>query len=590
MSNRERKGLSFKLKRVEKKARKDAVENREDSATIKFKKSETWFDPKDREEPGEKNWKYLGLDLHPQVTVISLLILVVFIVVTLSFPERSALMFQTIMDAISENVGWFFILAGNIFVVACLYFAFGRFGKLKIGGAESKPEFSNFAWYAMLLSAGMGIGLLFWSVAEPISHLSNPSPLFGGIAAGSPEAAQAAMATTFFHWGIHPWAIYSLVGLALAFFAFNRGLPLTMRSVFYPLIGNKIYGFWGNLVDILAVLATISGLATSLGLGVSQINAGLNHLFGISISTSIQILLIIVITAFAVGTVISGLEGGVKKLSEINMVLAGIFLLFILLAGPTVYILSGFTQNVGYYLANFVEMSTWTETFRDTSWQSAWTIFYWSWWISWSPFVGMFIARISKGRTIREFILGVMLIPSLISFIWMSVFGGTSIFQQMNGIVDVFKAVKIDESQALFAMLEGLPLKLILSVVAVVLITVFFVTSANSGALVVDSLTSGGKHETPKQQKFLWTSLEGVVAATLLIGGGLTALQTASVITGLPFAMILLIMIFSLNSGLKQEYEMEENIKRVVNRAKEDYEIEDVISEVVKDDALINQG
>ncbi len=309
------------------------------------------------------------------------------------------------------------IAAANIIVVAALYFAFGRYGNLRIGGAEAQPEFTKFAWYAMLLSAGMGIGLLFWSVAEPISHLNKPSPMFGGLGAGTPEAAQAAMATTFFHWGIHPWAIYSVVALGLAFFAYNRGLPLTIRSVFYPIIGNKIYGFWGNLIDVLSVLATLTGLATSLGLGVSQVNAGLNHLFGIEISIPIQVGLIIGITALATTSVVMGLDGGVKRLSEINMILAGVFLIFILIAGPTVYIMSGFTQNIGYYVSNFIEMSLWTETFRDTNWQGGWTIFYWAWWISWSPFVGMFIARISKGRTVREFILGVMLIPSLLSFL-----------------------------------------------------------------------------------------------------------------------------------------------------------------------------
>ncbi|NCC79714.1 MAG: BCCT family transporter, partial [Clostridia bacterium] len=411
----------------------------------------------------------------------------------------------------------------------------------------------------------------------------------GEMAAGSAEAAQAAMATTFFHWGIHPWAIYAIVGLSLAFFAYNRGLPLTIRSIFYPIIGNKIYGFWGNLIDVLSVMATLTGLATSLGLGVSQVNAGLNHLFGITISVPVQVGLIIGITALATISVVLGLDGGVKRLSEINMILAGVFLVFIMIAGPTVYILSGFTQNLGYYLSNFIEMSMWTETFRNTNWQGGWTIFYWAWWISWSPFVGMFIARISKGRTVREFILGVMLIPSLLSFFWMSVFGGTSIFLESNGLAKIVEAVKIDESLALFAMLDALPLASILSVIGIVLVTVFFVTSSDSGSLVVDHLTSGGKLDSPVPQRVFWAVMEGVVAATLLIGGGLTALQTASVITGLPFAIILMLMIYSLREGLKQEFEVEEIVRRKVREVREDHIINEVINTVVQDHALVNK-
>ncbi len=478
------------------------------------------------------------------------------------------------------------IFAANIFIVAGLYFAFSRYGSIVIGGKKAKPEFSRFAWYDMLLSAGMGIGLLFWSVAEPINHLGNPSPMFDSVAPNSP-AAQSAMASTFFHWGIHPWAIYAVVGLGLAFFSYNKGLPLTIRSLFYPLIGNKIYGFWGNIIDILSVLATLMGLATSLGLGVSQVNAGLNNLFGISINTTVQVILIVVITGFATISVIMGLDGGVKRLSEINMVLAGVFLLFVLITGPTVYILSGFTQNIGYFAANFIEMSTWTETFRDSNWQSTWTIFYWSWWISWSPFVGMFIARVSKGRTVKEFIVGVVLIPTAISFVWMSVFGGTAIFQEMNGIADLASAVAIDESLALFAMVESLPYPQILSFVGIVLVIVFFVTSADSGSLVVDHLTSGGKLDSPIPQRIFWTAIAGVIAATLLVGGGLSALQTASVITGLPFTFILLAMIYSLYLGLRQEFLIERAVNQKLQRVTDDHIINEVIQTRVQDEALV---
>lgn len=288
------------------------------------------------------------------------------------------------------------------------------------------------------------------------------------------------------------------------------------------------------------------GLATSLGLRVAQVNAGLNHLYGISIDTTTQVILIAVITGFATISAVMGLDGGVKRLSEINMVLAGVFLLFVLIAGPTVYILSGFTQNIGYYMANFLEMSLWTETFRDTNWQGTWTVFYWAWWISWSPFVGMFIARISKGRTIKEFIVGVIIIPTTISFLWMSVFGGAAIFQQLNGINDLTAIISVDESLALFALVENLQLSTVLSIVGIILVIVFFVTSSDSGSLVVDHLTSGGKLDSPVPQRIFWAVMEGVVAATLLVGGGLSALQTASVLTGLPFTLILVIMIYSL--------------------------------------------
>ena len=475
-------------------------------------------------------------------------------------------------------------MAANIFIIAALYFAFGRFGNIKIGGNNAQPEFSKFGWYAMLLSAGMGIGLLFWSVGEPISHLQNPSPMFGSIEKGSAVAAQAAMATTFFHWGFHPWAIYSIVGLGLAFFSYNKGLPLTIRSVFYPLVGNKIYGILGNMIDVLSVLATLIGLATSLGLGVAQVNAGLNYLFGIQMSTGIQIVLIIVITGFATISVVLGLDGGVKRLSEINMVLAGVFMIVVLIAGPTVYILSGFSQNLGYYISELLEMSFWTETYRDTSWQGAWTIFYWAWWISWSPFVGMFIARISKGRTVREFILGVMLIPSLLSFLWMSVFGGTALYLQTNNIGDIATVVSQDVSVALFAMLKHLPWTSLLSTVGIILVTVFFVTSSDSGSLVVDHLISGGKLDSPVPQRVFWAVMEGVVAATLLVGGGLKSLQTASVMTGLPFAVLLILLVYSLKIGLQEEYEIEEAVRKSLVKVEKEHFLNEAISEVLQEE------
>lgn len=579
--------LAKKLRKEEIAARKDAIENRERFRGLQIRPTVSLFDDEGREEVGERNWERFGFDIHPEVTITSSIILVIFIAVTLLFPTQAQAFFDNTLDIISSTTGWLMIFAANIFILAALYFAFGRYGSIVIGGKKAKPEFSRFAWYSMLLSAGMGIGLLFWSVAEPIMHLGEPSPMFGNVAPNSASAAQAAMASTFFHWGIHPWAIYAIVGLGLAFFSYNKGLPLTIRSLFYPLIGNKIYGFWGNVIDILSVLATLMGLATSLGLGVSQVNAGLNHLFGLSINTTTQVILIAVITGFATISVVMGLDGGVKRLSEINMVLAGVFLVFVLIAGPTVYILSGFTQNLGYYMSNFVEMSMWTETFRDSNWQGAWTVFYWAWWISWSPFVGMFIARVSKGRTVKEFIIGVIIIPTTISFLWMSVFGGTAIFQQLNGINDLTAVISIDESLALFELVENLPISNVLSIVGIILVVVFFVTSSDSGSLVVDHLTSGGKLESPVPQRIFWAVMEGVVAATLLVGGGLSALQTASIITGLPFTIILLVMIYSLYLGLRQEFLIERAVKQKLQKVRDDHIITEVIQTRVEDEALV---
>jgi choline/glycine/proline betaine transport protein len=514
---------------------------------------------------------------------LSTIVLVVFILLTLMFKEDASGFFKAAMAAITSTTGWFLILAANVFILAAAYFAFGRFGQIRIGGQDAKPEFSTPAWFAMLLSAGMGIGLMFWSVGEPMYHYASPSPMFGGIEAGTPEAAQAAMGTTYFHWGLHAWAIYAIVGLGLAFFAYNRGLPLTIRSIFYPLLGNRIYGFWGNLIDVLSVLATLVGLATSLGLGVQQVNAGLNFLFGVEIGTTTQVVLIAVITLFATGSVMAGLDSGVKRLSQANMILAALFMLFLLTVGPTVFILSGFTQNLGYYLTIFPELSLWTETFRESNWQGSWTVFYWAWWISWSPFVGMFIARISKGRTVKEFVLGVILIPTVLSFVWMSVFGGSALFLQSHGIADITSAVQDDVATAMFVMLENFPLAGLLSLAAIVLVTIFFITSSDSGSLVVDHLTSGGKLDSPTPQRVFWAIMEGVIAAVLLIGGGLTTLQTASVSTGLPFALVLLIGVYSLYIGFTQEAYVESAVKRAVLEATEDHRVLEAVNSVAQE-------
>ena len=538
-------------------------------------------DAPDRE-PGDSNWAGYGFDIHPHVTLSSTAILLVFITLTLMFKQDTSAFFKSALESITNTTGWFLILASNIFIVAAFYFAFGRFGTIRLGGTDAKPEFSTPAWFAMLLSAGMGIGLMFWSVGEPMYHYASPSPMFDGIEPQTPQAARAAMGVTFFHWGIHPWAIYAIVGLGLAFFAYNRGLPLTIRSIFYPLLGEKIYGFWGNLIDVLSVLATLVGLATSLGLGVQQVNAGLNFLFGVDVSTTTQVIIIVVITGFAVLSVMSGLDKGVKYLSQGNMILAALFMLFLLFVGPTVYLLRGVTQNVGYYFYIFPELALWTETFLESNWQGSWTVFYWAWWISWSPFVGMFIARISKGRTVREFILGVIFIPTMLSFLWMSVFGGAAISLQASGTVDIVTAVKDDVATAMFVMLQHFPFTQALSLVAIILVTIFFVTSSDSGSLVVDHLTSGGKLDSPTPQRVFWAIVEGVIAAVLLIGGGLTTLQTASVCTGLPFAIVLLVGVYSLFIGFSNEMFVENAVQKAVKKTVQEHEVTEVVTTVVQ--------
>jgi choline/glycine/proline betaine transport protein len=533
-----------------------AIKERERLYGLQIVPKATYYDDSKGHVPGEKNWKRFGFDLHPQVSLIAGGLVILFIVMTFIYKEQAAVFFQGVLDGIGNNFGWLYILAANFFVIVMILFAASKYGNIKIGGPDAMPEFSTFSWYAMLISAGMGIGLMFWSVAEPIFHYSTPSPMFD-IAERSPSAAQSALGVTYFHWGLHPWGIYALVGLSLAFFAYNRGLPLTIRSIFYPLLGEKIYGFWGNLIDILSVLATLFGLATSLGLGVKQVASGLNYLFGFPDETIYAVLLIGVITFFATLSVVAGLDNGVRRLSSGNLYMAGIFMLFLIVVGPTVYILKAFTQNLGFYLQNLPQLSFWVETYegaKGSDWQNLWTIFYWGWWISWSPFVGMFIARVSKGRTVREFIVGVMILPTLLSFLWMSTLGGSALHLESMGIADIATTVEENVSTALFVMLENFPLTQVTSFIGVILVTIFFVTSSDSGSLVVDHLTSGGKLDSPVPQRIFWAVMEGLVAAALLLGGGLTALQSASIATGLPFTLILIIMVYSLYRGLQQEY------------------------------------
>ncbi|MEX0811934.1 MAG: BCCT family transporter [Chitinophagales bacterium] len=515
-----------------------------------------------------------GLQVNGPVFFTSSIIIVLSVALTLIFSEDAEKYFTSIQEWVSNNGDWVFILGVNVFLVFMFYLAFSKYGRLKIGGEDARPEFKTLSWFAMLFSAGMGIGLLFWSIAEPVFHFSSP-PLSEG---GTAEAAREAMNFTFLHWGLHAWGIYALVGLSLAYFTYSRGLPLTIRSVFYPFLGDRIYGIIGDIIDIFAVLATLFGLATSLGFGVQQIAAGLEHVFGIGSGLLTQVSLIGGITLIATASVVLGVDKGVKFLSEWNMRIAILLLLLVVVMGPSIFIFKTFIQNTGSYLSSLLEIATWSESYTNTSWQNSWTVFYWGWWIAWSPFVGMFIARISKGRRIREFILGVLIVPTLVTFFWITAFGSVSIEQIISGDTRLIDAVNDNVATALFVFLEKYPFAIALNVVAVILIAGFFVTSSDSGSLVIDSLTSGGKIDAPVGQRIFWAVSEGAVAAVLLIGGGLQALQTAAIVTGLPFTLILMIMCYSLYKGLKED--MQKHEKKASQKEAENYE--EIVRKIVK--------
>jgi len=476
-------------------------------------------------------------------------IILLFLLFAVLMPRVAEKLFGDSLNFIAENFGWFYILSVGGILVFVVWIMLSRFGKIRLGDDHDRPEFSTPSWFAMLFSAGMGIGILFYGVAEPIMHFSSPPSGQGG----TPEAAQEAMRITFFHWGFHAWGIYALMGLSLAYFAFRRKLPLTIRSCLYPLLGERVNGPIGHAVDILAVFGTVFGLATSLGLGSMQINAGLAFLFDIPKSTTTQVVLIAVITGAATISVVSGLDKGVKILSELNMVLAAALLLFVFIAGPTLFLLRFYTDSIGNYLQNFAITTFDSATFTGLEWQKGWTLFYWGWWIAWAPFVGMFIARISRGRTIREFLAGVLLVPTIISFFWLTVFGGTALHMELYQTGGISEAVTESVDTAIYVMLQRLPLSSITSLLAAAVVAFFFVTSSDSGSLVVDMLTSGGHQNPPTWQKVFWAVTEGTVAAVLLLAGGLKALQAAAVGTGLPFCLVLIVMCFSLYKALNAD-------------------------------------
>lgn len=508
------------------------------------------------------------LDIHNPVFAISGLSVVAFVVYALLAPEQAGTFFGWLRPALTSTFDWFFLSAANIFVLFCLLLIVTPMGSVRLGGADAEPDYGYVGWFAMLFAAGMGIGLMFFGVLEPAYYFGTPwgdEPLgvirpFAEdgtlIAANVEEARRMALAATSYHWALHPWAIYAVVALALALFSYNKGLPLSIRSAFYPVLGDRVWGWWGHLIDTLAVFATLFGLATSLGLGAQQANAGLEYIYGVPNNVTVQVILIIGITAIALISVLRGLDGGVKVLSEINMVIALALLLFVLFAAGASTILLQFFSGLGAYFQEIVPLSM-PFGREDDGYREGWTAFYWAWWISWSPFVGMFIARVSRGRSVREFLVCVLIIPSLVCVFWMAVFGGSAISDMIaNPDASAVKANVIDAYKpelSLFAMLEGLPLASLTSTIGIILVIVFFVTSSDSGSLVIDTITAGGKIDAPVPQRVFWCTFEGLVAIALLIGGGLTSLQAMVISTGLPFTLVLLLMCWAIWKGLVAE-------------------------------------
>lgn len=504
---------------------------------------------------GQDNVQKWGFDVHNAVFSISAGLIILFLLgIFLSDAETAKNALDGVKNSIINNFDALFVLAGNFFVIFCLFLIVSPFGKIRLGGDDAKAEHSYLSWLAMLFAAGMGIGLMFWSVAEPAAYFTDwyGTPL--NVAANTPEAADLALGATMYHWGLHPWAIYAVVALSLAFFTFNKGLPLSIRSVFYPILGDRAWGWAGHIIDILAVLATLFGLATSLGFGAQQAAAGIGHVFGIEATTGLQLTVIAVVTLLATLSVLRGIDGGVKLISNINMVVAVILLLFV--AGVSFSIVSHtIPQTLVQYVENIIPLSN-PFGREDETWMHGWTVFYWAWWMSWSPFVGMFIARVSKGRTVREFITAVLLVPTIITIVWMGTFGGVGIDQIINKVGILGTQGFSDVTMAMFDMFDALPFSKIISVIAVVLVLVFFVSSSDSGSLVIDSITAGGKMDAPVPQRVFWAIIEGAVAMALLWVGGtnaMAALQAAAISTALPFVFVLLVMCVSLILGMRTE-------------------------------------
>lgn len=484
------------------------------------------------------------------VLYLSIGIILIFVLWGAFAPAQLAASASSLFDLSIKNFGWFFLISTFGFLIFAFYLAFSKYGRIKLGSDDDEPEYSTISWFAMLFSAGMGIGLVFWGVAEPLSHYLTPPE---GATGASTEAARLAMRYSFFHWGLHPWAIYTIISLALAYFQFRKNKKGLISAVFSPLLGKVSEGWVGATIDVLAIIATAFGVATSLGLGALQINGGLNHMFGISINPIVQVVIIGVVTVLFLISATTGLDKGIRILSNTNLIIAVLLMAFVFVVGPTSFVLDLFTSTLGSYLQNLVYMSLRMTPFTQGTWIGVWTLFYWAWWIAWGPFVGTFIARVSKGRTIKEFVLGVLLVPSLFSFMWFSVFGGTGLHLELFNHYPIAAAAKQDVTSALFLTLEQLPLGHIIAFIATLLIITFFITSADSATFVLGMLSMKGNPNPANKIKIVWGVLQSSIAIVLLVSGGLSGLQTASIIAAVPFAIIIIGMCVSLVIALRQD-------------------------------------
>jgi choline/glycine/proline betaine transport protein len=500
----------------------------------------------------ERLQRRLGLQIIPGVFFTSAGIAALFVALAVPFDGVVAGSFGLLTGWVARNLGWFYILAVSALLIFLLGLAVSRYGNIRLGADDSRPDYSNLTWFTMLFAAGIGTILMFWGVAEPISHFANPP--FDGVQSGSEQAASDAMTIAIYHFGLHTWTIFAMPGLAIGYFAYRHNLPMRISSLFYPILGERTFGPWGWALDVIAVLGTLFGVATSLGLGTLQLNSGLNYLFGVPSTGLVQVILIAVITSIAATSVALGLDKGVRRLSQLNIVLAMALLAFVLIAGPTVFIAEGMVQSVGDYLDALPRLAFWTETFKDTDWQRQWTLFYWAWTISWAPYVGIFIARISRGRTIREFVAGVLFAPTAFTLVWFGIFGLSAIQVEMNGQIALAEQVQQDPSVAIFAFLEALPLSSVASALSVIIIVIFFTTSSDSASLVIDMLTRRDDQLSLVRQRIFWAVAQGVIAATLLLAGGLDALQNVITSLGLPFCILLIFMAVALFRALRADY------------------------------------
>lgn len=500
----------------------------------------------------------LGLKTDSVIFFTSTALTLVFVVAAIVLTDEVDSVFGTASEWLKSNLGWFYILGVTSFLIFLLWVALSRYGHVRLGGQDSQPEYNNGAWFAMLFAAGIGTILMFWGVAEPISHYANPPQ--AGVEPQSVESAEMAMGFSLYHFGLHTWTIFCLPALAFAYFVHRRGLPFRVSSILQPILGDRIYGPIGKIIDTLAVIGTLFGVAVSIGLGTMQINSGLAELFDIPESRLVQILIITVVTAIATTSVVAGMDKGIKRLSNFNIIIAIALMLFVFLAGSTLFLARGIIETTGTYLSMLVPLSFWNDTFANTGWQGSWTVFYWAWTITWSPFVGIFIARISKGRTIRQFVLGVLLLPTAFTVTWFSIFGLSGIRLQMDGKADLVNEVVVQDDipGALFAFLDSFPMSTFVAAVSVFIVVIFFTTSSDSASLVIDMLCVGtDEHGSPTRQRVYWSVTEGVVAGTLIAAtgsGGLDALEQVITVVGLPFFVLAFLMAYSLFKALKEDF------------------------------------